>query len=213
MNMGSIESGEDKMDIIQDDAENDEVVTVSDLTKEKIAKKIKGPITPVVSDRDQGFHYTNNGKRIFGDVNEIRYRLELLASEGILESEYKGSYARCPNCGSIRLRFLLTCPHCGSSNIEKRSIVRHLKCGFIAPYNLFQQQRGGLKCPKCGEPISFEDGRVLDSVVSIYSCNSCKKSFTKPKEMIRCESCKVEFSPEDADIIHLNEYRLKTPLG
>jgi hypothetical protein len=62
----------------------------------------------------------------------------------------------CPSCGSQNVSTRYCCPYCKSFNIQKGSLIEHVKCGYMDVEENFRKGEK-LVCPKCHEELKKPD--------------------------------------------------------
>ena len=148
-----------------------------------------------------GYRYSN-AEAIVGDSSEVTTFLNQLVQEKILERKLIDKVVYCPACNSANLTFRYCCPFCKSFNIQKSSLIEHIKCGYM---DLEENFRRGPKlvCPKCGEEMERMDVDYTKAGVWC-SCRDCKKSFNIPVPEHYCRDCHATSDFEQAPIrLHL----------
>ncbi len=173
-----------------------------------ISKFVNGQITslePVYSQR-MGYHYPIV-EEIIGDKTKVESFLSKLAELGILEKKIFDKTISCPQCKSHNLTFRYCCPFCKSFNIQKSSLIEHIKCGYMDLETKFQQN-GNLVCPKCRQELKKLDGDYRKAGVWC-SCKECNKSFDIPVPEHFCKDCHEVSTFEEAVIDDVYSYTLK----
>ncbi|MEM3596768.1 MAG: hypothetical protein QXJ53_01355 [Candidatus Bathyarchaeia archaeon] len=68
-------------------------------------------------------------EEIVGDSDSAEQFLSKLHECGILKRKLYDRIVCCPKCGSVNVSILYSCPFCGSFDIERSSLIEHIKCG------------------------------------------------------------------------------------
>jgi len=172
-----------------------------------ISKFLNGEIEQLepVYDPKYGYHYPAV-EALFEEPSEVEKFLDTLYSAGILERELYDKIIYCPNCGSANISMRYCCPFCQSFNIEKSSLVEHVKCGYIGMEKDFKKGNK-MVCPTCGAELSKPDLDYRKAGIWC-TCNNCQKSFDIPVPMHFCRNCHKTFMFEDAVAKDVYVYRL-----
>jgi len=172
-----------------------------------ISKFLGGEIEQLepVYDPKYGYHYPIL-ESILEDPSKVEEFLDTLYTAGILERELYDKTLYCPNCGSANVSMRYCCPFCQSFNIEKSSLIEHIKCGYIGMEKNFRNDNK-LVCPTCGAELSKPDVDYRKAGIWC-TCNDCKKSFDIPVPMHFCRNCHTNFMFEDAVSKDVYVYRL-----
>jgi hypothetical protein len=173
-----------------------------------ISKFINGQITslePAYSPLE-GYHYPIV-ESILGDKTQVTQFLNNLTEIGILEKKIYDKTLSCPNCKSQNLTFRYCCPFCKSFNIQKSSLIEHIKCGYMDLETKFQQ-KDKLVCPKCNQELKKLDGDYRKAGVWC-ACKDCNKSFDIPVPEHFCRDCHEVSTFEEAIINDVYAYTLK----
>ncbi|MBS7620752.1 hypothetical protein KEJ32_01295 [Candidatus Bathyarchaeota archaeon] len=152
-------------------------------------------------------------EEIIGDSDSAEEFLSKLHECGILKRELYDRIVCCPKCGSVNVSNLYSCPFCGSFDIDRSSLIEHIKCGYMDVEEKFRS-KDGLVCPKCGRELAEMDVDYRRAGVWC-TCNKCGKSFDIPVPRHFCRNCQTKFTFEDAKlkdayIYSLNEDVVKT---
>jgi hypothetical protein len=173
-----------------------------------LSKFINGQITvlePTFS-AQKGYHYPIV-ESVIDDPARVEPFLHKLANAGILEKKIFDKTLTCPNCNSQNLTFRYCCPFCKSFNIQKSSLVEHIKCGYMDLESKFQQ-KGKLVCPKCNQELKKLDGDYRKAGVWC-ACKDCNKSFDIPVPEHFCKDCHEVSTFEDVIVNDVYSYVLK----
>jgi len=132
--------------------------------------------------------------------------LKRLSDSGVLDKTLYDKVIRCPKCSSLNISFRYCCPFCKSFDIQKSSLVEHIKCGYM---DLEANFRQGDKyvCPKCHEEMRKIDVDYRKAGVWC-NCNNCSKSFDIPVSEHFCRNCNVTSTFEEASIREVYSYTL-----
>ncbi|MEM5867395.1 MAG: hypothetical protein QXG39_05715 [Candidatus Aenigmatarchaeota archaeon] len=149
-------------------------------------------------------------EEIVGDSESAEDFLSKLHECGILKRELYDRIVCCPKCGSVNVSILYSCPFCGSFDIERSSLIEHVKCGYMDVEEKFLK-RDGLTCPKCGRKLAEIDIDFRRAGVWC-TCNKCGKSFDIPVPRHFCRNCQTKFTFEDAKLKDAYTYSLNEDL-
>lgn len=75
-----------------------------------------------------------------------------LASHGLLARNFAERFHVCDACESHRLHAREECPSCRSSDIGSVKLLRHFRCGAVAPEDEFRRD-GWFSCPGCAQAL------------------------------------------------------------
>ena len=173
-----------------------------------ISKFVNGHITSLEPEYSPqtGYHYSLV-EDILEDKTQVEPFLSKLAELGILEKKIFDKTILCPQCQSHNLTFRYCCPFCKSFNIQKSSLVEHIKCGYMDLETKFQKD-GQLVCPKCHQELKKLDGDYRKAGVWC-ACKDCNKSFDIPVPEHFCKDCHEVSTFEEAIISDVYAYTLK----
>jgi len=145
-------------------------------------------------------------EEMLGDASQVDSFLSKLSDSGVLEKTLFDKVILCPKCSSANISFRYCCPFCKSFDIQKSSLVEHVKCGYMDLEGNFRQ---GAKyvCPKCHEEMQKIDVDYRKAGVWC-SCKNCNKSFDIPVSEHFCRSCNVSSTFEEASIKEVYTYTL-----
>ena len=143
---------------------------------------------------------------IIGDSTAEDF-LNRLYEAGILERRLYDKIVYCPKCDSVNISVHYCCPYCKSFNIQKSSLIEHVKCGYMDVEGNFRKGNK-LVCPKCHEELKKPD--VDHRRAGIWcACKDCGKSFDIPTTAHFCRDCHANSTFEDAVIKDVYSYSLK----
>ena len=143
---------------------------------------------------------------IIGDSTAEDF-LNRLHEVGILERRLYDKIVYCPECDSANISVHYCCPYCKSFNIQKSSLIEHVKCGYMDVEGNFRKGNK-LVCPKCHEELKKPD--VDHRRAGIWcACKDCGKSFDIPTTAHFCRDCHTNSTFEDAVIKDVYSYSLK----
>jgi ribosomal protein S27AE len=162
-------------------------------------------IQPVFSP-DRGYNYPIV-EAMVGDAPSAETFLNKLYQAGILERKIYDKVTYCPKCGSANISVRYYCPHCKSFDIQKSSLIEHVKCGYMDVENNFLKD-GKLVCPKCHEDLRRPDVDYRRAGVWCM-CNECSKSFDIPAASHFCRDCLGDFTFEEIVIKNVYSYSLR----
>lgn len=144
---------------------------------------------------------------IVGDATRTEAFLNRLHEAGILERRIYDKVLRCPKCGSANVSVRHQCPHCKSFNIQKSSLIEHVKCGYMDVEESFHKG-DSLVCPKCHEELKKPD--VDHRRAGVWcTCKDCSKSFDIPIASYFCRDCHAESTFEEIIIKNVYAYSLR----
>jgi transcription elongation factor Elf1 len=173
-----------------------------------LSKFLSGEIKTLepVYDQQTGYRYPAV-EAIVGDASQVEPFLSKLDSAGVLEKKLYDKIIFCPKCGSANVSFHYCCPFCKSFDIQKSSLIEHVKCGYM---DIEANFREGDKyvCPKCHEELRKIDVDYRKAGVWC-TCKDCNKSFDIPVPEHFCRSCHADFTFEESLIKDVYFYTLK----
>ena len=157
-------------------------------------------------DQQTGYRYPAV-EAVVGDASQVEPFLDKLYSAGVLEKKLCDKVIFCPKCGSANVSFHYCCPFCKSFDIQKSSLIEHVKCGYMDIETNF---RVGDKyvCPKCHEVLRKIDVDYRKAGVWC-KCGDCNKSFDIPVPANFCRSCNANSTFEEVLIKDVYSYTLK----
>jgi hypothetical protein len=173
-----------------------------------LSKFLSGEIKTLepVYDQQTGYRYPAV-EAIVGDASQVEPFLSKLHSAGFLEKKLYDKTIFCPKCGSANVSFHYCCPFCKSFDIQKSSLIEHVKCGYM---DIEENFREGDKyiCPKCHTELKKIDVDYRKAGVWC-ACKDCNKSFDIPVSEHFCRSCNTISTFEGAVIKDVYSYTLK----
>jgi hypothetical protein len=146
-------------------------------------------------------------ENIVGDPSRVEPFLNKLYETGILEKKLYDKIIFCPKCGSADISTRYCCPSCKSFNIQKSSLIEHIKCGYMDVEEKFYKGDSCV-CPKCNEELTKIDVDYYKAGIWC-TCNNCEKSFDIPVPAHFCRNCHENSSFEDVVIKDVYSYTLK----
>jgi hypothetical protein len=164
-----------------------------------------GELEPVY-DPKLGYRYPIV-EAIVGDAADVETFLNRLCEAGILERRLYDKIIYCPKCGSANISVHYCCPYCKSFNIQKSSLIEHVKCGYMDVEENFVKGNE-LICPKCHEELEKVDVDYRRAGTWCV-CKDCSKSFDIPVTAHFCRDCHANSTFEDAVIKDVYDYSLK----
>jgi hypothetical protein len=144
---------------------------------------------------------------IVGDTKKAEALLNRLSEAGLLERSLHDKVIHCPKCGVADISVHYCCPYCKSFNIQKSSLVEHVRCGYMDVEENFRKN-GKLLCPKCRDELKKPDVDYRRAGIWC-TCKDCNKSFDIPVTALFCRNCNTNFTFEDATIKDVYSYALK----
>ncbi len=143
---------------------------------------------------------------IVGEASQVEPFLNKLHAAGILEKKLYDKIIFCPKCSSADLSIRYCCPFCKSFNIQKSSLIEHVKCGYMDLEENFLEGDNYV-CPKCHETLKKID--VDYKKAGIWcTCEDCSKSFDIPVPAHFCRNCHTNSTFEEALIKDVYSYTL-----
>ena len=176
-------------------------------TKALLSKFASGGIEVIepVYDSKAGYFYPAI-EAIVGVSSDVELFLNKLSEEKILVKKLYDKIIYCPYCGSKALSFRYCCPFCKSFNIQKSSLIEHVRCGYMDLEDNFRKT-GKFACPKCRDELKHVNVDYRKAGVWC-ACEDCKKSFDIPVAEHYCMSCHKTSNFEEAVIKDVYSYTL-----
>jgi hypothetical protein len=173
-----------------------------------LSKFLSGEIKTLepVYDQQTGYRYPAV-EAIVGDASQVEPFLSKLYSAGVLEKKLYDKIIFCPKCGSANVSFHYCCPFCKSFDIQKSSLIEHVKCGYMDIETNFLEGDKHV-CPKCHTELRKIDVDYRKAGVWC-KCGDCNKSFDIPVPEHFCRSCHANSTFEEALIKDVYSYTLK----
>jgi hypothetical protein len=173
-----------------------------------VSKFLSGEIKTLepVYDQQTGYRYPAV-EAVVGDVSQVEPFLSRLCSAGILEKKLYDKVIFCPNCGSANVSLRYCCPFCKSFDIQKSSLIEHVKCGYMDIEENFREGDKYL-CPKCHMELKRIDVDYRKAGVWC-ACKDCNKNFDIPVPEHFCRSCNTISTFEGAISKDIYSYTLK----
>jgi hypothetical protein len=173
-----------------------------------LSKFLSGEIKTLepVYDQQTGYRYPAV-EAIVGDASQVEPFLSKLHSTGVLEKKLYDKTIFCPKCGSANVSFHYCCPFCKSYDIQKSSLIEHVKCGYM---DIEANFREGDKyvCQKCHTELKKIDVDYRKAGVWC-ACKDCGKSFDIPVPEHFCRNCSAISTFEGAIIKDVYSYTVK----
>jgi len=173
-----------------------------------LSKFLSGEIAELepVYDSKIGYRYPIV-EAIIGSASEAEEFLNELYEVGILERTLYDKIVYCPKCDSANISVHYCCPYCKSFNIQKSSLIEHVKCGYMDVEGNFRKGNK-LVCPKCHKELKKPDVDYRRAGIWC-ACKDCDKSFDIPTTAHFCRDCHANSTFEDAVIKDVYSYSLK----
>jgi hypothetical protein len=153
-----------------------------------------------------GYHYPAVEK-IVGDPSETEAFLNKLHEAGILGRKLYDKIVSCPKCNSASISIHYCCPFCKSFDIQRSSLIEHVKCGYMDVEENFH--KGDISvCPKCHIELKKLDVDYRRAGVWC-TCRDCSKSFDIPVAALFCRNCHMNFMFEDVLIKDVYSYSMR----
>jgi hypothetical protein len=144
---------------------------------------------------------------IVGDASQVEPFLNKLYEAGVLEKKLYDKIIFCPKCGSADVSIHYCCPFCKSFNIQKSSLIEHVKCGYMDIEDRFCEGDEYV-CPKCHEALRKIDVDYRKAGIWC-TCKDCRKSFDVPVPAHFCRNCGATSTFEEVIIKDVYSYTLK----
>jgi len=172
-----------------------------------LSKFLSGEIRTLepVYDPQKGYRYPLV-EDIVGDASQVEHFLDTLSGLGILDKKLYDKVILCPKCSSSNVSFRYCCPYCKSYDIQKSSLVEHVKCGYMDLETNFRQKTKYV-CPKCHEEMRQNDVDYRKAGVWC-TCSNCGKSFDIPVSEHSCRICCTVSTFEEAYLKEVFSYTL-----
>jgi hypothetical protein len=173
-----------------------------------LSKFLSGEVTELqpTYDTKLGYRY-QTVEAIVGDAGNAELFLKKLHDAGILDGKLFDKVVICPKCNSASVSIHYCCPYCKSFDIQKSSLIEHVKCGYMDVEENFRKG-GKLICPKCHEELKKSDVDYRRAGIWCV-CKDCGKSFDIPVSALFCRECHLNFTFEDTIIKDVYSYRLR----
>jgi hypothetical protein len=173
-----------------------------------ISKFLSGEISELepVYDPKIGYHYPMV-EAVVGDASSVEAFLNRLYEAGVLERKLYDKIVYCPKCSSANISIHYCCPYCKSFNIQKSSLIEHVKCGYMDVEENFRKGNRSF-CPKCNEELKKLDVDYRRAGIWC-TCKDCGKSFDIPVSEHFCRNCHENFTFEGAIIKDVYSYSLR----
>jgi len=133
--------------------------------------------------------------------------LEEIAETGVLVKKLYDKMVLCPKCNSRHTTTRYNCPYCNSFDIEKSSLIEHIKCGYMDVEQKFHKEKN-LVCPKCGNKLNKADFDYKKAGVWC-KCNNCEKNFDIPTPSHFCRKCGSISTFEEINLKNIFSYKVK----
>ncbi len=183
-----------------------------DLDKDHISQALVGKfLSGEVKKLEPVYDYQNGYRyplveEIVSDASQVESLLKKLVEAEILDRTLYDKVIVCPKCGSGNISFRYCCPFCKSFDIQKSSLVEHIKCGYMdLEANFLQANR--YVCPKCHEEMRKPDVDYRKAGVWC-TCYNCNKSFDIPLSEHFCRKCNTTSTFEEATLREVYTYTL-----
>jgi len=173
-----------------------------------LSKFLSGEVNELEPTYDEklGYRYPTV-EAIVGNAGNTESFLKKLHDAGILGRKLFDKIVICPKSNSTSVSIHYCCPYCKSFDIQKSSLIEHVKCGYMDVEENFRKS-GKLICPKCHEELKNLDVDYRRAGIWCV-CKDCGKSFDIPLTGLFCRDCHLNFTFEDAVIKDVYSYRLK----
>lgn len=129
--------------------------------------------------------------------------IEGLFDQGLLEKKPKGQTLACPYDDSLHIRPHLYCSKCSSSDVAKKDLIDHYKCGNIDSEDKYTKDQE-LVCPKCSRTLN-QIG-VDYKKMPAYICRKCGERMSTPPIQFECKEFSHIFKVNDAHMKELYSY-------
>jgi len=177
-------------------------------TQVLVGKFLTGEISELepVYDPKLGYRYPLV-EAIVGGPTETEAFLNRLYDAGLLEQKLYDKIIYCPKCKSSNTSTRYCCPYCKSFNVQKSSLIEHVKCGYMDVEQNFQKE-GKLVCPKCHDELKKLDVDYRRAGIWC-TCKECSKSFDIPVTTHFCRDCHANSTFEEVLIKDVYSYTLR----
>jgi hypothetical protein len=177
-----------------------------------IGKFLSGEIKKLepIYDCQCGYRYPQV-EEIVAEASQVEPLLKRLVESGVLDRTLYDKVIVCPKCGSTNISFRYCCPFCKSFDIQKSSLVEHIKCGYMDLEANFRQGNKYV-CPKCHSEMRKIDVDYRKAGVWC-TCYSCSKSFDIPLSEHFCRKCNATSTFEEASLREIYSYTLSRDLN
>lgn len=130
-------------------------------------------------------------RRLFnyaGAVSDAASALaEELVSRDLLAKNFAERFHVCGECESHRLNVREECPSCRSSDVGPVKMLRHFRCGGVAPEDEFRRN-GWFSCPTCAKELG-RLGADYARAGECLRCRSCGTAHDAPAVGFVCLDC------------------------
>ena len=173
-----------------------------------LSKFLSGEIKKLepVFDSEVGYRYPVV-ETIVGEASQVESFLSKLDEAGVLEKKLYDKIIFCPKCSSANISTRYCCPFCKSFNIQKSSLIEHVKCGYMDLETNFRDGNT-YACPKCHEELRTIDVDYRKAGIWC-TCDACRKSFDIPVPAHFCRNCRETSTFEEVPIKDVYSYTLK----
>jgi hypothetical protein len=177
-------------------------------TQALLSKFLSGEINEIepICDPKLGYRYPTV-EAIVDDPSCAEAFLNKLSEAEILERKLFDKTIYCPKCNSANISVRYCCPYCKSFDIQKSSLIEHVKCGYMDVEENFQKG-SKLMCPKCHEELKKADVDYRRAGIWC-TCKDCSKSFDIPLASHFCRDCRGIYTFEDILIKNVYSYTLR----
>jgi hypothetical protein len=177
-------------------------------TQVLLGKFLNGEIDRLEPDYDprSGYRY-KIVEEVVRDQTKAEALLDRLYEAGILERKLHDKIIFCPKCSSASISIHYCCPYCKSYDIQKSSLIEHVKCGYMDVEANFHHG-DKLVCPKCHDVLRKPETDYRRAGVWC-TCKDCGKSFDIPVAALFCRECHGNFTFEDIVIKDVYSYSMK----
>ena len=173
-----------------------------------LSKLLSGEVAELepVYDPKVGYRYPLV-EAILGAASGTQNFLTKLHDAGVLKRRLYDKIIYCPKCGSANISARYCCPYCHSFDIQKSSLIEHVKCGYMDVEENFHKE-GKFVCPKCHDELKKPDVDYRRAGIWC-TCRECTKSFDIPVTAHFCRDCHLNSNFEDAVIKDVYAYSLR----
>ena len=158
-----------------------------------------------IYDHKRGYRYPIV-ETIVGDASGVEAFLNKLYEAKMLERKLYDKTIYCPKCNSPSISVRYCCPYCKSFDVQKSSLIEHVKCGYMGVEENFQKGNK-LICPKCHEELKKLDVDYRKAGIWC-TCNECSKTFDIPVVSHFCRDCHGNSPFEEITIKEVYIYSL-----
>jgi len=179
---------------------------------EEISKGTMKQLQPSINFLEPKVSYPSAENLMKTTSKQTEEILESLTKEGILKRKLFDKMLKCPECGSLNLKFSMLCSHCRSPDLSREEVVEHFSCGYSGSEREFRGETGKYACPKCGKELK-SIGVDYVKLGLLYICRSCGERFSEPEQNWRCLKCSRTFLTAELKETNVYSYEFNEEKG